>query len=153
MRKTIFIISGFICFVALSLAFTQQPPPGYKNLQILPKDISKESLDSVMHSYSKSLGVKCGFCHVHNDEQKTWDMASDAKPEKQITRKMMLMEKGINEKYFSGEEGGKNPQTILAVTCYTCHKGDPMPLSVPEVKKDTMVNPWNRNNNMNKKSQ
>ena len=135
MKKTLLVVVAFICFIVLAVAFTQAPP-GYKNLQILPKDISKETLDSVMHHYSKSLGVKCSFCHVHNEEQKSWDMASDAKPEKQIARKMMVMEKGINEKYFPAEEGDKN--VMLAVTCYTCHKGEPMPLALPEVKTDSL---------------
>ena len=144
MKKTFFIVTGFICFITLAVAFNQAPP-GYKNLQVLPKDISKEALDSVMHFYSKSLGQKCGFCHVHNEELKTWDMANDAKPEKQIARKMMLMEKGINAKYFPAEEGEKNAQLIQAVTCYTCHKGEPIPLSVPEAKTDSLnkPNPWN----------
>lgn len=140
MKKTFFIVTGFICFITLAVAFNQAPP-GYKNLQILPKDISKEALDSVMHFYSKSLGQKCGFCHVHNDEQKSWDMANDAKPEKQIARKMMLMEKGINAKYFPAEEEDKNKQLIQAVTCYTCHKGEPMPLAAPEPKVDSLNKP------------
>ena len=137
MRKTFLVVVGFICFITLSVAFTQQPP-GYKNLQILPKDISKQALDSIMDHYAISLGVKCGFCHVHNELRDTWDMASDAKPEKQIARKMMLMEKGINATYFPAEEGEKNEQIIQAVTCYTCHKGEPMPLAFPEVKKDSV---------------
>lgn len=137
MKKTFLIVVAFICFITLSVAFTHEPP-GYKNLKILPKDISKEALDSVMHHYSRSLGVKCGFCHVHNEELKTWDMAIDAKPEKQIARKMMLMEKGINTTYFPVEEGDKNVQIIQAVTCYTCHKGEAMPVSFPEMKTDSL---------------
>jgi hypothetical protein len=137
MKKTFLVVVAFVCFIVLAVAFTKAPP-GYQNLKILPKDISKESLDSVMHHYSKSLGVKCGFCHVHNEELKTWDMASDAKPEKQIARKMMLMEKGINATYFHPEEDEKNAQIILAVTCYTCHKGDAMPLAAPEMKRDSL---------------
>ena len=138
MSKTFLIVTEFICFITLAAAFTQAPP-GYKNLQILPKDISQKALDSVMHSYSKSLGVKCSFCHVHNDLRDTWDMASDIKPEKQIARKMMLMEKGINTKYFPNEDGDKNQPLIQAVTCYTCHKGDAMPASEPEVKMDSLT--------------
>ena len=137
MKKTFLIVTAFICFITLAVAFTQAPP-GYKNLQILPKDISERSLDSVMHNYSKSLGVNCGFCHLHNELRDTWDMASDIKPEKQIARKMMLMEKGINTKYFPNEDGDKNQPLIQAVTCYTCHKGEAMPVSGPEMKMDSL---------------
>ncbi|HEY8689587.1 MAG TPA: c-type cytochrome [Chitinophagaceae bacterium] len=137
MKKTFLVVVAFICFIVLSVSFTKAPQ-GYKNLKILPQDISKQALDSVMHHYSKSLGVKCSFCHVRNEELKSWDMASDAKPEKQIARKMMLMEKGINEKYFPPEESDKNAQILQAVTCYTCHKGDAMPLALPEIKTDSL---------------
>ena len=130
MRKTVLVVVAFICFIALSVAFTQAPP-GYKNLKILPQDISEQALDSIMHYYSKSLGVKCSLCHVRNEELKTWDMASDAKPEKLITRKMMLMTNDINAKYFSIEDADKEQPAIQTITCYTCHKGEPMPVTQP----------------------
>lgn len=129
MKKTFLVLVTFIFFITLSVAFTQKPPE-YKNLKILPKDISKETLDSIMHHYSQSLGVKCSFCHVHNEEQKTWDMASDAKPEKLIARKMMLMTNGINTKYFTSEDDDKNEEAIQTITCYTCHKGEAIPVSM-----------------------
>ena len=137
MKKTFLFVFGFICFISLSVAFTTSDPPRYKNLQILPKDISKQAMDSTMHFFSFSLGQKCGFCHVRNEESKSWDMASDAKPEKLIARKMFTMSEGINKKYFS-DEGGTEQQAIQAVTCYTCHKGEPMPLAFPEKKDSTM---------------
>ena len=137
MKKTFLFVSGFIFFISLSVAFTTSDPPRYKNLQILPKDISKQAMDSTMHFFSFALGQKCGFCHVRNEESKSWDMASDVKPEKLIARKMLTMCQGINKTYFS-EEGGNEQQAIQAVTCYTCHKGEPMPLAFPEKKDSTM---------------
>src|SRR5215217_7824579 len=131
MKRTFFVL-GLIAFIITTAAFTYDPPK-YKNLKILPKDISKESMDTVMHHFSIALGQKCGFCHVHNDQNKTWDMASDTKPEKLIARKMMTMTNAINTKYFPPEDGTKDERLIQTVTCYTCHKGEAMPLDFPEV--------------------
>ena len=136
MKKTIFVIAAFISFITISVAFTTFDPPRFKNLKILPKDISKEALDSVMHNFSHSLNVKCDFCHVHNEEKKTWDMASDANPYKLIARKMMLMATAINKNYFPPEKGSKDQQAIQTITCFTCHKGEAIPVSAPEQKEE-----------------
>jgi hypothetical protein len=90
--------------IILFQAFTITHEPHFTNLQILPKDISEHDLDSVMHHFSGSLGVKCNFCHVVNEEAKKLDAASDNKPEKNIARKMMLMSIDINKNYFRNME-------------------------------------------------
>ena len=100
MKKSLLIISGCIISVILFQAFTFTHEPHFKNLQILPKDISDHDLDSVMHHFTASLGVKCNFCHVVDTVAKKMDAASDAKPEKNIARKMMLMAIDINKNYF-----------------------------------------------------
>jgi len=100
MKKSLLIIIGCVISISLFQAFTITHDPHFTNLQILPKDISEHDLDSVMHHFSGSLGVKCNFCHVVNEEAKKWDMASDDKPEKNIARKMMLMAIDINKNYL-----------------------------------------------------
>ncbi|MEI9944273.1 MAG: hypothetical protein WDN26_08600 [Chitinophagaceae bacterium] len=50
--------------VLAGVASVQLPKGRYKNLEILPQDISEHKLDSIMNSYNKALGVTCGFCHV-----------------------------------------------------------------------------------------
>lgn len=137
MKKTFLLLLGFSILI-ISVAFTTFDPPGYKNLKVLPKDISEKALDSIMHFYSVSLGSQCDFCHVHNQLRDTWDMASDAKPEKLIARKMMLMTDGINKKYFPPEQGHTDPQIIQAITCYTCHRGEPMPSDLQVIKRDSI---------------
>jgi len=107
MKKTFYIILSLITLITITAAFTIADPPKFKNLKVLPKNISEKALDSIMDHYSASLGVKCGFCHVGNEEKDTWDMASDAKGEKLITRKMMIMTNGINARYFPPEKGLK----------------------------------------------
>ncbi|MGH2646369.1 MAG: c-type cytochrome [Ginsengibacter sp.] len=102
MKKSFLII--FTCVIAILIfqAFTTSYEPHFKNLQILPKDISGHDLDSVMHHFTASLGVKCNFCHVRNEAEKKMDFASDDKPEKKVARKMMLMAIDINKNYFKG---------------------------------------------------
>ena len=126
MKKAILVISSFMMIVVISSAFMTSDGPKYKNLKILRKDITKEELDSVMHHFALSLGQKCNFCHVRNEQDKSWDFASDAVPDKLIARKMMLMAAKINKQYFA-IENQKKTEVLQAVTCYTCHHGQAIP--------------------------
>lgn len=100
MKKSLLIVFGCVICVMSFQAFTVSHDPEFKNLQILPKDISDHDLDSVMHHFTQSLGVRCDFCHVRNEAAKKMDFAADTKPEKNIARKMMLMAIDINKNYF-----------------------------------------------------
>jgi hypothetical protein len=153
MKKSILIITTCVLSVFLFQAFTTSNPPMFKNLKILPKDISKDGLDSVMHHFTASLGVKCNYCHVRMEAERKMDFASDAKPEKLIARKMMLMSIGINTTYFKEIEeemskkkdfdstaeritiDGDSVKNMLSyVTCFTCHHGDPHPQTKPPME-------------------
>lgn len=79
-------------------------------------------MDSVMYHFSASLGVKCGFCHSYNQEQKSMDFASDAKKEKNRAREMWRMNAKLNKKFFD-VKGSKELGARLEVTCFTCHHG------------------------------
>jgi hypothetical protein len=70
MNKSIAIILGCVFSVFIFQAFTTSQAPNWQNLKILPQDISKNGLDSVMDHFTAALGVKCGFCHVRNLETK-----------------------------------------------------------------------------------
>lgn len=120
--KTILVTVGLAGSVSL-LALGILPQPGYKNLQVLPKNISKADLEKTMDSFNEALGVKCNYCHVKNSDD-VFVFESDEKSEKEITRKMMRMTHEINVKYFSF---GNENDVIKAVTCYTCHYENPMP--------------------------
>src|SRR5881398_409933 len=99
MKKSLLFTTGLILLVGLSLAFTRDDP-AYKNLKILPKNINRQQMDSVMHHFSGSLGVRCNYCHMRNEETKTWDFASDENKHKLAARNMMKMTSKINDKYF-----------------------------------------------------
>jgi len=100
----------------------------FKNLKILPKDISKEQLDTIMHRFNAALGVKCNFCHAFKDGKP--DFPSDEKQEKDIARYMLHMTSEINMKYFNFENSAQ-PDTISVVKCITCHHGSPHPGEPP----------------------
>ncbi len=88
----------------------------YKNIQVF-KGIPASELEPTMAFISGSLGVKCNHCHVN-------PFAKDDKPTKQTARQMIRMVFDLNKGSFNGEK---------AVSCYTCHRGRPQPVSVPAV--------------------
>jgi hypothetical protein len=125
MRKSLLITAFFAAMVVMSLAFTADERL-YKNLKVLPKNITKPQMDSVMRHFTTSLGVKCNFCHQYNEETKSMDWASDANKHKDVARSMMRMTTKINKKYFN-VSGKQSLDTKLLVTCYTCHNGQADP--------------------------
>ena len=120
MKKTMLVVLGLVFVVTISLAFTRDDSP-YKNLKILPKNITKEQMDSVMHHFTNSLNVHCNFCHVRNETTKQWDFAADDNKHKLIARDMMTMMDKINDKYFNVTGAKRDLNTKLMVTCFTCH--------------------------------
>jgi hypothetical protein len=106
------------------------------NLKVLSKNISHDSLITVMKEYSYALGVKCGFCHVKSAaDEKHLDFASDDNSKKKVARYMMKMTADINKKYFAAEN---HNSTKLMVSCYTCHHGreEPEMFEMPKEEKN-----------------
>ena len=143
MKKTGLFIGISISLVFVFQAFTIPPAPKWQNLKILPQDISKEGLDSVMHHFTASLNVKCNYCHVRNNETRKMAFEKDDKPEKLIARKMMLMAIDINMNHFNQiteedkdgvlEINNKDSVSYMLakVTCFTCHRGAEHPENTP----------------------
>src|SRR5947207_14198032 len=75
----------------------------FKNLKVLPQNITHEQLIATMRGFARSLGVKCGHCHVAAPagSKEKFEFASDAKPEKNVARTMILMTRAINDEYVS----------------------------------------------------
>lgn len=136
-----FLAAAVIVFVAAAGARAQggqQPPP--TNLKVLPKDMSRREVVQMMRSFTRSLGVRCNHCHVgEGDDLSKYDFAADTKPEKETARKMIVMVMDINNRHLAGV--GEPPAApapgqpaALKVTCYTCHRGETMPLTAPPVE-------------------
>ena len=126
MKKSLLITTAFVAVVTVSLAFTRNDP-GYKNLKILPKNITQHQMDSVMDHFSRALNVGCDFCHVENKGKNEMDFASDENKHKLIARDMMTMTNTINDTYFNYTGAQRDINTQLMVTCITCHNGSKMP--------------------------
>ena len=132
-REKLLLAAG--CAALLAAVATAQTPsappapaaePQFKNLQVFPKDITREQLTSNMKLFAQSLGVRCVHCHVGEEGKplSTFDFASDAKKEKQIARKMLTMVHRINSEDF-----GVKDFKDVKVTCFTCHRGATKPLT------------------------
>jgi Photosynthetic reaction centre cytochrome C subunit. len=125
-KKKLPVAGTLVALVVLGIAATAPADPTYKNLKVLPKNITHDELDSVMHHFNDALGVKCGFCHAQQkDNPKRLDFASDAKPEKDAARAMMRMTNRINKKFFKYKKDAEHP--VAPVTCVTCHNGKSHP--------------------------
>jgi len=126
-KKKYVVISVLACTVAIAVAALPSANSEFRNLRVLPKNISSQNLSKIMiDDFEDGFGVSCTFCHAQGKDSLRLDYASDAKPEKQIARRMMTMTMGINKKYF----GLKHPllgDSVLAINCITCHNGQPRP--------------------------
>lgn len=90
-------------------------PP--QNLQVLSPDSFREMMPVFVASLGLADQGGCFFCHVQGN------FAADDKDEKKMARKMIMMVRDINANTFNGEQ---------EVTCFTCHRGSPHPLTEPE---------------------
>ena len=143
MKKTWLVFLCVIAFISMSFVISYDEPL-FKNLKVLPKNINKEQLDSVMKSFTVALGVKCNYCHIRlDDEQKTWDFASDKHEHKNIARDMIKMTVKLNKKYFDIKDS-KSLTADLEVTCYTCHNGKAHPAKFPTVAERPAVDSTKR---------
>ena len=125
--KKISVLFSVAAFVVMGSALVNNSTPKERNLKILPKDISDQQLDSIMHSYNIALGVKCNFCHVPlKIIPDSLDYASDAEPMKEDARKMMRMTIKINKENFYFDKN-KKPEFLNTVSCKTCHRGEAFP--------------------------
>ena len=126
-KKKFIAVAVLAVLVVAGVAAVDKPGRNHKNLQILPNDISEQKLDSIMQSYSKALGVKCGFCHTAvQGFTDSLDYASDKHEMKQNARKMMRMTIEINKTNFYFDTT-QRPEYLKVVHCKTCHRGEPYP--------------------------
>lgn len=128
------VLTSFL-LAAVARSAAAQPrfewPERAKNLKVLPKDTPKEKLSATMIDFTRSLGVRCPFCHLGQEGQPltTFDFASDQKPMKQVARGMMKMVKKTNEEIR--KMSVPEPRHV-EVACVTCHRGRPRPMTLAD---------------------
>ena len=103
----------------------------YQNVQVL-KDLSAEQFGRVMSSITEWVAPDEGCAYCHNVE----NMADDSLYTKKVARRMLQMTRHINQDW-------KDHVAATGVTCYTCHKGNPVPANIwfadPGKQKDAGV--------------
>ena len=116
-------------------ASAQEAP---KNLQVLPKDMTRQQVTQVMRGFTAALGVRCSTCHVGEEGQplNTYDFASDDKPMKLKAREMLRMSTAINDTYLAELPERREPN--VRVTCITCHRGVTRPQPIESIVEQTM---------------
>ncbi|BCM82445.1 photosynthetic reaction center cytochrome PufC [Methylobacterium indicum] len=100
-------------------------PPGgepatqtYQNVKVLT-DLSTDQFNRVMASITEWVAPEQGCAYCHNVE----NMADDSVYAKTVARSMLRMVRHINADW-------KNHVGETGVTCYTCHRGNPVPQAV-----------------------
>lgn len=134
MRPIRFLVPATLAAALAALPIrAQQTPEPPKNLQVLPKDMPRDSVIQLMRGISMSLGVRCTYCHVDRDEGpgERMDFAVDEKPEKETARAMMRMTRAINAEYIARLPDRNDPP--VSVACVTCHRGLPVPRTLGAV--------------------
>ena len=110
----------------------------FHNLQVLPPNISREELISLMHGFERALGVHCDYCHVRiadtGDPKNDHDFRADVKPEKSAARVMIRMTNSINKDYVA-----RIPEVYTTVNCWTCHRGESQPAIPPSAEPEPEI--------------
>lgn len=105
-----------------------QPPP--TNLQVLPKDWTRQQVVQVMQQFNQALGVQCAHCHVFNGPGDPMnDFATDVKATKNMARAMMRMTASLQP--LVQQAVNKSPETATRVSCAMCHRGAATPVVPP----------------------
>jgi len=105
---------------ALPAAATDGPKAKtlYKNVQVLG-DLSGGEFIRLMTAMTAWVSPQESCIYCHNPA----NFAEDSKYTKIVARKMIQMTRQINSEY-------KNHVAETGVTCYTCHRGNPVPQQV-----------------------
>lgn len=118
--RILFTLTAAVALMTFAL-FGQAPGGGKGKAKAPPKNLkilTPENYRPLMDVFVASLGLQsqggCTFCHVQGN------MSSDENPHKDMARMMLTMTREINAKFPDGKQH---------VTCYTCHRGAPEPLT------------------------
>ncbi|HEV7670758.1 MAG TPA: photosynthetic reaction center cytochrome c subunit family protein [Thermoanaerobaculia bacterium] len=91
----------------------------FKNIKLL-RGVPAENVLRIMEfGYARSLGVSCVKCHTPAD----W--SSDAKPNKEITRRMAALAADVSKTITAYPE--RKDEEPAVVNCTTCHRGKSHP--------------------------
>ncbi|CAH2601047.1 Photosynthetic reaction center cytochrome c subunit [Rhodovastum atsumiense] len=97
----------------------------YKNVQVL-KDLPVAQFTRLMAAVTDWVAPQqgCTYCHVDAN-----NLASDDIYTKVVSRRMFQMTIDINKNY-KNHVAATGPEGANGVTCYTCHRGQPIPANI-----------------------
>jgi len=132
------LVLAFGCLATPLTLTGQEAQEAPKNLQVLPKDMSRREVFQVMRGFALGLGVRCTTCHVGEEGQpfSTYDFASDDKAMKRKAREMLKMVGAINGTYLAELPNRREPN--VGVTCVTCHRGVRRPEPIQSIVTRTV---------------
>lgn len=90
----------------------------YQNVQVLT-DLSADQFNRVMLAITNWVAPEQGCTYCHNPE----NLADDGIYTKIVARRMLQMTRAINQEW-------KPHVAATGVTCYTCHRGKPVPANI-----------------------
>jgi photosynthetic reaction center cytochrome c subunit len=95
----------------------------YKNNKVLT-DVSTDEFNRLMLSITEWVSPEQGCAYCHNVE----NLADDSLYTKVVARRMLQMVRHINGDWKT-HVAGPGPG-VTGVTCYTCHRGQPVPANI-----------------------
>lgn len=117
MRSKIYAAAAILGLCGFVYAVVVGPSPAaadeLKNLQVLPKTLSKKQLKDIMKKVGKAVDKSCDDCHDLEDFSKDTEM-------KKTAREMFKLTNAINARLKKEKLEGR-------VTCNTCHRGEAKP--------------------------
>src|ERR671912_444781 len=116
------ITFGFLMSVPLAAQNRPQAAENvFKNIQVL-KGIPVDDFMDTMGIMSAALGFDCSDCHENaGTDSVKWEADT---PRKRTARRMTLMMGAVNRNNFPGRQ---------VVTCWTCHRGRDVPMTLPAI--------------------
>lgn len=125
------LIVVLLGYAGTALAQEWTWPDKPQNLKVLPKEWNGRRLAPVMFGFTRSLGVRCSYCHVGEEDKPltTYDFASDLNPNKERAREMYRMLGSINEHLGKIKPSGDKRVNMW---CHTCHAGRAKPMTLEE---------------------
>ena len=125
--RTVLFATVIAAGISAAVLAQGQAAAPLQNLQVLPKDMTRQQVTQLMRSFTAALGgVECTHCHVGTIQER----AKDDNPKKAVARKMIQMTAAINNEMLKGV-GEAAAAGTAKVTCFTCHRGAIKPLNAP----------------------
>lgn len=133
-RPAVRIIAAALLAASVTMPAAAQIPQRFENLQVLPRDIPRDTLVAIMRGFTASLGVRCTYCHLEREGGGggglNLNFASDSLANKRKARWMLRMTDSLNTR-LAGLPARDNPPTN--VNCLTCHRGMSKPTTIQQV--------------------